>query len=146
MKYRKGIFIVTYSITEKRIEYLILKRKLHWNGWEFPKGGKKFFESYKKAIKREIREETGQKSLKVIKFKEKGKYPYEKEFSDRKGFSGQSYRLYAVEIKKGEIRIDKIEHVDYKWVDFKKALKKLTWRDQKRCLKIVNEYLTKNKN
>ena len=38
-KYRKAVFIVTYLKTKKGIKYLILKRKLHWVGWEFPKGG-----------------------------------------------------------------------------------------------------------
>ena len=37
--YRKSVFIVVYRKTEKGILYLILKRKLHWVGWEFPKGG-----------------------------------------------------------------------------------------------------------
>ena len=36
-KYRKGIFFVVYAKTKKGIKYLVLKRKLHWSGWEFPK-------------------------------------------------------------------------------------------------------------
>ena len=50
-KYRQGIFIVTYAKIGKRIEYLILKRKLHWSGWEFPKGGMETRESYKKTLR-----------------------------------------------------------------------------------------------
>ena len=38
-KYRPGIFIVTYRKNKGVIEYIILKRKMHWSGWEFPKGG-----------------------------------------------------------------------------------------------------------
>jgi len=37
-KYRKAVFVLLYSKTKKWIEYLLLKRKLHWKGWEFPKG------------------------------------------------------------------------------------------------------------
>ena len=38
-KYRKIVFIVTYAKLKDKIYYLILKRKLHWKGWEFVKGG-----------------------------------------------------------------------------------------------------------
>jgi len=39
--YRKAVFVVVYRETKtgKDRKYLILKRKLHWKGWEFPKGG-----------------------------------------------------------------------------------------------------------
>jgi hypothetical protein len=40
-KYRKAVFIVVYrrtkNIFNKQNKLLILKRKLHWAGWEFPK-------------------------------------------------------------------------------------------------------------
>ena len=56
-KYRNAIFIVTYRcINKDKILYLILKRQLHWKGWEFPKGGIDFFETKKRAIKRELKE------------------------------------------------------------------------------------------
>ena len=65
-KYRRGIFIVTYSFEKRKPIYLILKRKLHWVGWEFPKGGKKDSESYEKSAKRETFEETGQRPSRII--------------------------------------------------------------------------------
>ena len=144
-KYRLGVFIVVYSIRKNKIEYLILKRKLHWSGWEFPKGGKKSSESYKKSVRREILEETGKKPLMIINLNVKGKYKYPKKLKDRPGIVGQTYRLYAVEIKKTRIKIDKIEHSDYRWVDFKIAMKKLSWEDQRKCLKVVNSYLIHGK-
>lgn len=139
--FRKGIFFLTYSKNKKGIEYLILKRKLHWVGWEFSKGGKEFLETDKRTIKRELKEETGLAPVKITKFNVSGRYKYNKKFPDREGFDGQTYKLYSVEVKKGKIIIDKREHSDYKWVDFKTALKKLTWPNQKKCLKIVDEYL-----
>ena len=61
-KYRKAVFAVTYYITpEGKIEYLILKRKKHWKGWEFPKGKIEKFETKKAAARREVNEETGLK-------------------------------------------------------------------------------------
>jgi 8-oxo-dGTP pyrophosphatase MutT (NUDIX family) len=140
-KYRKGIFIVTYAKSKNKIFYLILKRKLHWKGWEFPKGGKEKFEFTKTAVKREIKEETGLSPIKIKKFKTKGKYKYKKNLKDRPEIIGQTYTLYSAQIQKKKIKFDKKEHSDHKWVDFKTAKRKLTWPNQKKCLKEVNDYL-----
>ena len=64
-KYRKAVFIVAYSKINNKIEYLLLKRKLHWKGWEFPKGGAEEKENNLDAVKRELKEETGLKILNI---------------------------------------------------------------------------------
>jgi 8-oxo-dGTP pyrophosphatase MutT (NUDIX family) len=143
MKYRWGIFIVVYAIVRGKPQYRILKRKLHWKGWEFPKGGKRFYESEKMAVRREVKEETGLKILKIKKFNTSGKYRYAKKYSDRKDFIGQTYRLYAVKVKKGKVSLDVKEHADYKWVGLSEAVRKLKWKNQKKCLRSINENLTK---
>jgi 8-oxo-dGTP pyrophosphatase MutT (NUDIX family) len=143
LNYRKGVFLVVYSEKNRENIYLILKRKLHWKGWEFPKGGIEKNEQIKKAIIREIKEETGLKPIKIKKFSGKGKYKYNRKYSDRKEFIGQTYSLYAIEVKFGKARIDRKEHSDYKWLGFNDAHKKLTWTNQKKCLKIVNDWLNK---
>lgn len=142
-KYRKGIFVVVYKKTGKKIEYLILKRKLHWNGWEFPKGGKKFFESELMAVRREVKEEVGEKPIKIKKFEKWGKYDYSKKLKDRKNIVGQTFRLYSAEVLNKKIKIDKREHSGYKWVSYSEARKKLTYKNQKDCLKIVNDWVRK---
>ena len=145
LKYRKAIFIVAYSIVKEKPKYLIFKRKLHWKGWEIVKGGKEKFELDKTTAKREIKEETGLRLIKLKKFKEKGQYKYKKILKDRPGIIGQTYKLFSAELKKGKISKKKLnpEHLDYEWMDFDEALKKLTWGNQKKCLKIVNEKLSK---
>lgn len=144
MKIRKAVFIVTYSLVGKEIKYLILKRKLHWKGWEFPKGGVNFFELKRFAVKRELKEETGLIPIKINSFHEKGFYKYNKKHRDRKGFDGQSYYLYSAQVEYSKkIKLDKIEHSNYKWMNFKEAIKKVTWENQKTCLKIVNDSLKK---
>lgn len=144
-KYRKAVFIVTYSINQGKIEYVILKRKKHWKGFEFPKGKIEKFETKKRTVKREVMEETGLEVLKIKKFKEKGKYKYNKELIDRPVNKGQTYHLFASKVKKGngKIKVDKKEHYSGEWLDYKNALKKLTWKNQKKCLKIVNSWLEK---
>jgi 8-oxo-dGTP pyrophosphatase MutT (NUDIX family) len=142
-RYRQGIFIVTYALGKNNSPiYLIQKRKLHWKGWEFPKGGKNFLESNLHAVKRELKEETGLKPLKIINHKEKGKYNYSKELTDRKGIKGQTYTLFSVQVKQDKINLDKHEHEKAEWLDFAKAIKKLTYPNQKKCLRIVDKFLT----
>jgi 8-oxo-dGTP pyrophosphatase MutT (NUDIX family) len=138
-KYRKAVFIVTYAKEKNKIYYLILKRKLHWKGWEFPKGGVNFLEPKKNAVIREIKEETGLDVLELKKFKISGKYKYDKKYSDRPKIIGQKFSLYAVEVKKENVKIDRLEHSSYKWLEFEKAVKELTWPNQRKCLKIVNK-------
>ncbi len=142
-KYRKGIFAVIYSRSPKGIEYLLLKRKLHWRGWEFVKGKIERFETMKMAAKREAKEETGQKILKIKKFNVHGSYRYKKILKDRPGKIGQTYSLFAIEVKRGKIKLDSKEHKGYKWVSFKDAIKHLKWPNQKKCLKRVNDWLRK---
>ena len=140
-KFRKAVFIVTYKKEKNKILYLLLKRKLHWTGWEFPKGGVERFELKKSAVKRETFEETGQKPVKIKKFKEKGKYRYHKYLKDRPGFIGQRYKLFSAQVNSKKVKFDKKEHSSYKWLDYKQAIKLLTWSNQKKCLSIVNDYL-----
>lgn len=145
-KYRKGVFIVVYRKTKnllgkQKTKYLVLKRHLHWTGWEFPKGGLETKESEKKAVERELFEETGQKGFDFKKYRYNGKYKYQEKLPDRKQFIGQTYILYSAEIKEKKIVFDKREHSKYKWVSFEKAQKLLTWKNQKKGLEIVNKSL-----
>ncbi len=142
-KYRKAVFVLAYSKSKKGIEYLLLKRKLHWRGWEFPKGKIEKGEPKVGTAKRELKEETGHKALKIRKFNFSGKYLYHKILPDRKGFIGQMFSLYAAEVRKGKVHLDKKEHNGYKWADFKTALKMLKWPNQKKSLKIVNSWLNR---
>jgi 8-oxo-dGTP pyrophosphatase MutT (NUDIX family) len=144
MKYRKAIFSVVYSVQKEKIEYLILKRKKHWIGWEFVKGKIEKFETKKMAALRETREETGLKILKIKRFHVDGLYRYKKELKDRPGIIGQTYHLFAAEVKKGKVKLDRKEHSGHKWVSYDKAMKMLTWQDQKKCLRIVDNWLKKN--
>lgn len=147
-KYRKAVFgVAYYKNSEGKIEYIILKRKKHWKGWEFPKGKIERFETKRMAVRREVNEETGLKVLNTKRFKEKGAYLYHKELKDRPNVVGQTYHLFAVKVEKenGKLKLDSIEHNGYKWVSFKEAYKKLTWPNQRRCIKIVDDWLKKQK-
>ncbi|MCX8194217.1 MAG: hypothetical protein N3G19_02530, partial [Candidatus Pacearchaeota archaeon] len=55
------------------------------------------------------------------------------------------YILFAAEVKKAKVKIAK-EHNGFKWLPYQKASELLTWPNQKKCLKIVNNYLKRFKN
>lgn len=140
-KYRKAVFIVTYKREGKKIKYLLLKRKLHWKGWEFPKGGIDFLETKRHCVKRELKEETGLKIKKIKNFHFAGKYLYKKPLDGRKNIKGQTFALFSAEVYPGEVKLDKNEHEGFEWLNYDKAVKKLTWPNQKESLKIVDEFL-----
>lgn len=125
--------------------YLIQKRKKHWKGWEFPKGGIERFETKRQAVKRELKEETGLNPLKIKNHHLKGKWDYQEELNDRPGIKGQTWHLFSVEVKKSKLGLDRREHYTQKWVSYSQAIKSLTHKNQKECLKIVNRWL-KEKN
>jgi 8-oxo-dGTP pyrophosphatase MutT (NUDIX family) len=144
-KYRPAVFVVAYKRRGKKIEYLVLKRILHWKGWEFPKGGIEPKETKKQTVFRELKEETHLVPIKITKFNKSGRYSYsENAKRARPGFHGQTYSLYAAEVKKGKVKYDKKEHDGHKWLSFSQALKKLTWPNQRNCLRIVNRFLELN--
>ncbi|MEK6820150.1 MAG: NUDIX domain-containing protein, partial [Nanoarchaeota archaeon] len=109
MRYRKGVFMVVYAKKGEKIEYLLLERILHWIGWEFPKAGLEKGENDERAVVRELKEETGLKAKKILDLKVDGKFDYGRELPDRKGIKGQTFKLYAVEVKKRKVKIDRSE-------------------------------------
>lgn len=145
LAYRKIVFVVTYRIDPAigKIEYLVLHRKKHWVGWEFPKGGVDMGESLWQTTKREIKEESGLKPFNLCKYKHKGSYRYPHGFPDQKGIIGQSYTLFSAQVGFGRVKIDRKEHSGYIWLEFNRAIKQLKHDDQKKCLRIVNQSLKK---
>ena len=139
-KYRKGAFCVAYSL--KPLRYLLLHRKLHWKGWEFPKGGKLAIEKIENTARRELREETGLDAVRIRRFPVKGSFIYDKKTQAEWKAKGFSYVLFSAEIKKGKVKLSKREHDGYKWCTYSQALKLLSWPERKKCIKIVNRAIT----
>ncbi len=145
-KYRKAIFVLPYAKTNRGIEYLLLKRKLHWKGWEFAKGKIEPGEKKEQTARRELREETGHKALKVKRMGFSGSYRYNEKLSDRPGMIGQTFTLFAAEVKRnGRVTLDHKEHAGFRWVNYKTALKMLHWPNQRKSLRIVNAWLKNDK-
>ena len=145
-RYRKAVFIVVYCRSRRSgiARYILLKRKLHWSGWEFPKGGIERGEKQINAVRREIKEETSLAVRKIARYNIVGRYIYNSAArKDRPGFIGQSFRLYSAEVCLGKVIIDKKEHLGYKWLEFEEAYRKLKWKNQKKCLSFANAKILK---
>ena len=104
-EYRKAVFVVVYSMQNNKLEYIALKRKLDWRGWEFPKEGIEGNENEEETA-RGVKEETGFNIKGPIKkFNVYGKYKFAKKLPDRPGLIGQTYSLYAAEVSKGKTQV-----------------------------------------
>ncbi|MBW2984716.1 NUDIX domain-containing protein [Candidatus Woesearchaeota archaeon] len=122
---------------DKGIKYLIL----HYEAkhWDFPKGNVEAGEEEKATVKREVEEETGIKEINFVEgFEEKISYFYKKE--------GQTiYKevvFYLAETKEKEVKLS-FEHIGYEWLDYEKALERLTFKNAKQILEKANKFLTK---
>ncbi len=105
--------------------------------WDFPKGHVEKNETETETAKREIKEETGIKELKFLpKFKETISYYYKRE--------GKLYRkevvFFLAETGEAKIKISK-EHIGFEWLEFDKALEKLTFKNAKELLKKAKDFL-----
>lgn len=114
--------IMATAIIKKGNKYLLLKRsrsnKMYSNMWQFPEGGVKFGETPRKALKRELMEETG---LKVKKAKLLGTVSSNIEYFHKKVWHFVRL-LYKVEAK-GKIELSN-KHSECKWVT-KREMKKM---------------------
>ena len=133
-------------IFNKKNQVLFLKSNKWKEQYGIPAGKLHYGESIINGLKREIKEETGLNFKgKVKDFRIKGKYSYKRKLKDRSGVIGQTFKLFAVEVKKEKkIKADSIEHFKGEWMVFEKALKKLTWSNQRKCLRIVNKWVKEN--
>lgn len=130
--------MVASVVFDKRGRFLVLKRKLHWHGWEFVKGRVEK-ETARQATLRELREETGIRNARLVT-----KLPPEIFYQHENihGHTSSVQKAFLVEYLGGKMKLS-FEHSTYRWADKKTAEKLLTYRSHKVFLryayKIVKE-------
>lgn len=117
--------------------------------WGFPKGHVEGKETEEETLRREVREETGIKGLKIIpSFKKEIRYFYRakgNERIERKKEKKKTLIMKKAVFYLAETKIKKVilshEHIDYVWLQYEKALAKTTHKTVKNILKRAEKYL-----
>jgi len=105
--------------------------------WDFPKGHIEENESAEEAMLRELKEETGIASVKVIPgFEERITYFFKQNGETIK----KEVIFFLVESATKGVRLS-FEHIGYEWLPYKEAVKKVTFNNAKQVLKKAYEFL-----
>jgi len=130
-------------IKSKEIKYLLLRHpfssRTKKDYWGFPKGHIEKNEKELETVKREIKEETGLKNIKIVNgFKETVIY-----FLKNNTIIQKKVILYLAEAERKKIILSS-EHIGYKWLNFQKAINLLCFKDLKKVLKRADNLMKEN--
>jgi len=140
-EFSSGIIIFRRSSGERF--YLLLHYHFKGDYWDFPRGNIKEEETTKQAAIREIREETGlsEEDLIFIEgFKENATWFYK----SRGQTVHKQVTYFLAETEKTDVHISK-EHVGFKWLNFKDALRLLRYKNSKNLLMKAENFLAENR-
>lgn len=141
MRYRamreKSAGAIVYRMDKGRVEYLLL---LYSAGhWDYVKGHVETDETEEETIVREVEEETGIIDLKIIpNFKEIINYFYTK--NGKK--VAKEVVFFVAETRTKDVKLS-FEHKGFKWLEFEKAAKQITYKSSKDVLKKADKFLKK---
>jgi len=130
MKKEKSAGAIIFRKEKDKRYYLVLHYDL--GHWGFAKGHIEKGEDEITALKRETEEETGIKDLKLLDgFCQNIRYSY--------GNISKTVVFYLAETKQSNIELSE-EHVDYEWLPYEGALKRITYENAKNVLKKANQF------
>ena len=157
MPFEKSVGAVVFRREKKKILYLVIQhppsKRNDTGQWSFPKGHIEKGETWEDTLMREVKEETGISKIKIIPdFYTWIKYFYrahgkEKERRKRKKEGVNIFKIvtfYLAETSSKRVRLS-FEHINYRWLQYKEALEKVTYKSSKKVLEKANKFLTDKK-
>jgi 8-oxo-dGTP pyrophosphatase MutT (NUDIX family) len=129
--------IIFYQNDSERLYLLLHYPAGHW---DFPKGNIERGEKPLDTARREVYEETGLKAIDFLPgFEKRIEYFYRREGM----LIHKEVVYYLAKSRSKNVRIS-YEHKGYKWLSFREALQRATYRNSKDVLKAAEEYLRKS--
>ena len=153
MPREKSVGAIIFRIENGVPHYLLLHYAPSEKGkrghWDFSKGHGEENEAEEQTLRREVLEETGINELNIILgFKQIIKYFFRRSY----GLEGEARKkapwvfklvvFYLAETKNKEVKISD-EHVDFVWLAYEEASKKLTFKNAREILKKANDFINK---
>ncbi|MHA1671791.1 MAG: NUDIX hydrolase [Promethearchaeota archaeon] len=144
---RIPIQVLVYPVrkTNEEWEYLMLKRIKNRGGfWQGVTGAPKGNETLIEGAKRELHEETGFSLVNLIKTNISYIIPMEdrwKEIYPKGTKEIPEYLFIAIIYQPNPPKIDPLEHNDWKWCSYEKAMNLLSLENNKRALERVKKFL-----
>jgi 8-oxo-dGTP pyrophosphatase MutT (NUDIX family) len=119
----------------RTVEYLLL----HYEAghWDFVKGQVEANESEKETVMRELEEETGITDAHFMgNFREEISYFYRR--GGKTIYKKVAY--FLIQAQKSKVTLS-YEHVAYEWLNYERAIERLTFKNAKNVLKKAHEFL-----
>ena len=121
----------------KNAEIIYLLLQYEAGHWDFVKGNVEPNESEKDTVLRELKEETGIVATQTIEgFKEKIVYYYRRQGST----VHKEVVFFLIEAETKKITLS-FEHVSFDWLNYERALEKLTFKNAKDVLQKAHAFL-----
>jgi bis(5'-nucleosidyl)-tetraphosphatase len=131
----KSAGAIIFRSENSKIKYLMLLYRA--GHWDYVKGQIEHDESEEETVLREAEEETKLMDLEIVQgFKERIDYTYK---AGDKTIT-KDVVFYLAETQTTKIVVS-VEHKDYKWLEFDKALKQTTYKTSKDVLKKANKFI-----
>jgi 8-oxo-dGTP pyrophosphatase MutT (NUDIX family) len=151
LSFEKSVGAVIFRRNESDEKEFLL---LHYPSghWDFPKGHIEKDETEKETLRREIIEETGIIELNIIAgFKDYIRYFYQANGDEReeriKNGNGlnvfKKVVYYIAETKEISIIISD-EHINFEWLNYEKAVARITFENGRNVLRKADVFLEKN--
>ncbi|MEM4311801.1 MAG: NUDIX domain-containing protein [Nitrososphaerales archaeon] len=126
----KSAGTILFSLQNSKPLYLTL----HYvsGHWDFPKGNIEEGEEEKETVVREVKEETGIDKISFVeKFRKVIGYYYKR---NEETLVRKQVIFYLAFTPMREVKLS-FEHIGYQWLEYDKALKRLTFKNAKDLLK-----------